>query len=75
MSCIICKQNEQVDLVDKTSKESLEKLLIKTREKAEYKDSQVIDFVKQIVNHTTEKLIGDNARNHNKCYANLCKYK
>ena len=75
MSCIICQQNEQVDLVDKTLKESLEKLLIKTREKAEYKDSQVIDFVKQIVNHTTEKLIGDNARNHNKCYANLCKYK
>ena len=75
MSCIICQQNEQVDLVDKTSKESLEKLLIKTREKAEYKDSQVIDFVKQIVNHTTEKLIGDNARNHNKCYANLCKYR
>ena len=75
MSCIICQQNEQVDLVDKTSKESLEKLLIKTREKEEYKDSQVIDFVKQIVNHTTEKLIGDNARNHNKCYANLCKYK
>ena len=75
MSCIICQQNEQVDLVDKTSKELLEKLLIKTREKAEYKDSQVIDFVKQIVNHTTEKLIGDNARNHNKCYANLCKYK
>ena len=75
MSCIICQQNEQVDLVDKTSKESLEKLLIKTREKAEYKDSQVIDFVKQIVNHTTEKLIGDNARNHNKCYAILCKYK
>ena len=75
MSCIICQQNEQVDLVDKTSKESLEKLLIKTREKAEYKDSHVIDFVKQIVNHTTEKLIGDNARNHNKCYANLCKYK
>ena len=75
MSCIICQQNEQVDLVDKTSKESLEKLLIKTREKAEYKDSHVIDFVKQIVNHTTEKLIGDNARNHNKRYANLCKYK
>ena len=75
MTCIICQQNDQVDLVDKTSKESFEKLFTKTRERAEYKDYQVMDFVKRIVNHTTEKLIGDNARNHNKCYANLCKYK
>ena len=72
---IICQQNDQVDLVDKTSKESFEKLFTKTRERAEYKDYQVMDFVKRIVNHTTEKLVGDNARNHNKCYANLCKYK
>ena len=38
MTCIICQQNDQVDLVDKTSKESFEKLLTKTRERAEYKD-------------------------------------
>ena len=46
-------------------------LLIRTRERVEYKDSQVMDFVKQTVNHTAEKLISDNARYHKKCYANF----
>ena len=41
MSCIICQQDDQADLVHNPSKESFEKLLTKTRERAEYKDSQV----------------------------------
>ena len=50
MRCIICQQNDQVDLVDKPSKESFEKLLTRTRERVEYKDSQVMDFVKRTTN-------------------------
>ena len=38
--------------------------------RAEYKDSQVMDFVKGTANHTTEKMTNDNARYHKKCYAN-----
>ena len=38
MSCIICQQNDQADLVDKPSKELFEKLLTRTREKVFYWD-------------------------------------
>ena len=71
MSCIICQQNNQADLVDKPSEELFEKLLTRTRETVEYKDSQVTDFVKLTTNHTAGKLISDNARYHKKCYANF----
>ena len=71
MSCIICQQNDQADMVDNPSKESFEKPLTRTRERVEYKDSQVTDLVKGTVNHTVEKLISNNARSHKKCYANF----
>ena len=45
--------------------------LIRAREKAEHKDSQVMGLVKRTVNHTAEKLISDNARCHKRCYVNF----
>ena len=71
MSCITCQQNDQADLLENPSKESFEKLLIRTHEKTEHKDSQVMCLVKRTVNHTAEKVISDNARCHKKCYVNF----
>ena len=58
-------------MVGDLSKELFEKQLTRTRERAEYKNTQGMDFIKQNANQTVEKLFNNNGRYLKKCHADF----
>ena len=66
--CIICQQDKKEHLVSNPSLDSLDKLLLRTRKRAEYKDTFVADFIERTLNCTAQELFNNKARYHKSCY-------
>ena len=58
-------------MVGDLSKELFEKLLTRTRERVEHKNTQGMNFIKQNANQTLEKLFSNNGRYPKKCHADF----
>ena len=69
--CIICQQDKKENLVSNPSLDSLDKLLLRTRKRAEYKDTFVADFIERTFNCTAQELFNNKTRYHKSCYSSF----
>ena len=67
--CIICQQYKKENLVCNPSLDSLDKLLLRTRKRAEYKDTFVADFNERTLNCTAQQLLNNKVKYHKSCYS------
>ena len=69
--CIICQQDKNEHLVSNPSLDSLDKLLLRTRKRAEYKDTFISDFIERTLNCTAQELFNNKVRYHKSCYSSF----
>lgn len=69
--CIICQAENKDAFVERPSAELYETLLKRTRERARYKDSKVIDFVERKTALNPLETLNSNNRYHISCYSDF----
>ena len=68
--CIVCLDSTK-PLVEDPSVDSFERLLERTRQRHEYKDSAVSEFFSRISDMTAQQLVQNKSKYHKKCYSNF----
>ena len=72
MDCVICNEKDtSKSFVANPSLDSFEKILSRSRERAEYKDSTVLNFVERTKGVTAVELLENRCRYHESCYASF----
>ena len=67
--CLICQEQSTVKVIKNPNNESLKKLLSLSRERAEYGDTKVFEFVERNKNLCANDLLNNKACYHKKCYS------
>ena len=67
--CLICQEQSTVKVIKNPNNESLKKLLSLSRERAEYGDTKVFEFVERNKNLCGDDLLNNKACYHKKCYS------
>ena len=67
--CLICQEQSTVKVIKNPNNESLKKLLSLSRERAEYGDTKVFEFVERNKNLCPDDLLNNKACYHKKCYS------
>ena len=67
--CLICQEQSTVKVIKNPNNESLKKLLSLSRERAEYGDTKVFEFVERNKNLCHDDLLNNKACYHKKCYS------
>ena len=72
MECTIClEKGDKKSFVQKPSLVTLANLLERKRERAQFKDCSVLDFVERLESNTSEQLFERKINYHDKCYSSL----
>ena len=69
--CLICQEQSTVKVIKNPNNESLKKLLSLSRERAEYGDTKVFEFVERNKNLCADDLLNNKACYHKKCYSDF----
>ena len=67
--CLIYQEQSTVKVIKNPNNESLKKLLSLSRQRAEYGDAKVLEFVERNKNLSVDDLLNNKACYHKKCYS------